>query len=190
MYCQLGFLAFERREYFAGLEGTHKFDFVEQPHVEGKPGLQAVGDALDVYTLDMVFHHYWCDPAASVEKMREVAARKQAQSLTFGDGTYLGKFVVTEIGKTWQHTRPDGQVLYMVVRVQLKEHVDPEPLVTSRKRAVAAAPAVKAPAKPTAKGKPTTAPKPGAKAKKGTPPFTSKPTMFPGEVPVSEVVRS
>lgn len=195
MYCQLGYLAFERREYVEGLEATHKFDFVEQPHVEGKPGLQAVGDGLDTYQLDMVFHHLWCDPAASIDKLREVAARKQAQALTFGDGTYLGKFVVTEVTQTWRHTRPDGALLYAVLRVQLKEFVDPEPLVTSRKRAVTDAPAVKIPAKPTAStsgtaSKPTTAPKPVAKPKTGTPPFTLPYTSLPHEVPAADIVRN
>lgn len=186
MYCQLGHIAFERREYVEGLEGTHKFDFAEQAHVEGKPGLQAMGDGLDSYSLDMAFHHLWCDPAASIAKLLEVATRKEAQSLVFGDGSYLGRFVVTELVRTWRHTSPDGALLYAVVRIQLKEYVDPAPLVTSRKRAVAAAPAVKAPAT----GKKPTAPKPGVKAKTGTPPYSTRlPGMLPSDVPASEIVR-
>lgn len=185
MYCQLGQLIFERREYLAGLEGVHKFDFAEQAHVEGKPGLQAIGSALDTYSLDLVFHHGWCDPAASITKLLEVAGRKEAQSLVFGDGTYLGKFVVLELQKTWQHTRPDATLLYAVVRVQLKEFVDLDPVVSYRKRAAAAAPAVKV----HSTAHRTTVAKPGVKAKTGTPAYTVLTSMLPGDVPASEIVR-
>lgn len=204
MYCQLGHIAFQRQEYFAGLEGSKKFEYAEHAHVEGKPGLQAVGDALDTYTLEMVFHHFWCDPAASETKVAEAAARKEAQTLVFGDGTFVGKFVVTELTRTVVHQAPDGRLLMLTLRVALKEFYDHQPLETSRKRAVAVAPAVKVPvkpkpapakravaaARPVAVAKPKTTAKPGVKVKTGVPAFTQpwKGELF-SNIPASEIAR-
>lgn len=186
MFCQLGYVAFERREYLEAMESTHKYEFAQHAHVEGKPGLQAIGDALDVFVLDMVFHHTWCDPAASIDKLKEVAGRKEAQALIWGDGTYYGRFVVTELVRTFKHESPAGELLFAVLRINLLEHVDPEPLVTKKKAAVAKAPGVKAPARP---GK-APAPKPGVKAKSGTPPFVRPTSTRYNEVPTAEIARS
>lgn len=208
MYCQFGDIAFQRREYFAALEQTLRWDFAEHAHAAGRPGLEAVGRGLDTIALDMAFHHMWCEPAVAIDKLIEQADRASAQGLVFGDGTYLGQWVVTELTKTWQHTDPDGQVLYAVVRAQLKQFIDHEPLETSRKRAVAAAPAVKVPPTPkpaavkrsaapraaaatSAAAKPATVAKPGVQVKTGVPSFQrQQPGELFSNVPIGEVTRA
>ncbi len=140
-YCQLGYLKFQLTTYFTGHEYTKNFGFSERQRIQGKSRMQAIGDALDTRTLDMRFHWLWCDPRASVTKLEEVAARKEAQSLTFGDGTYEGRFVVTAIVGTHQHENTDGQVLWIDARITLKEWVDDDPAVTAKRQKIAQAPA-------------------------------------------------
>ena len=178
MFAQLGYIRFERTTYFQGHETTWGFGFAEHGRVQGKPKLQDVGDELTTKVLDMGFHRDWCDPNATMAKLVEVAARKQAMALSFGDGTYHGKFVVTQIVETWENNAPDGSIISAVMRVQLKEWVDDEPLVTAKRKKQAEAPAVKKPSG-----------KPPASAKKGTPAFTVQTTTNKDGFSVDKIVR-
>jgi phage protein U len=179
MYAQLGNIRFVRPNYFMGVEGTKGFGFAEHPHVQGKPSLQAVGDPLDTKTLDMRFERSWCDPRAVYEKFVAEAAKKQAMALTWGDGTYEGKFVVRELAETVRKTGTDGTLHFLDVRVTLTEYVDEEPIASAKREQIANAPA----RKPT--GKPT---KP-AGAKKGKPGFTVAKATNKDGVSFSKIVR-
>lgn len=178
MFAQLGHIRFELTFYFGGIESVHRYDFSQHARMQGKPRLQAMGDALDVVTLEIRLHSRWCSPGEVEAKLREIAGRKEAQALIFGDGTYKGKFVVGEITVTAQHAAPDGTMLWLDLQLQLTEWVDDEPLVTARKKQQAKAPAAK---KPSAKAP--------AKAKKGTPPFTIQTETNKDGFSVNKIVR-
>lgn len=177
MFAQLGYIRFVRPHYVVGIEGTIGFGFAEHPHVEGKPSLQAVGDPLDGRVLDMRFDRSWCDPQAVFDKLMEEAAKKEAMALTFGDGTYEGLFVVTEVTKTFRKTGPDGTLLRLDARLTLKEYVEQDPIATAKRKKVAAAPARK-----------RSGVKP-ANAKKGTPTYTVVKSTNKDGYTVEKIVR-
>lgn len=178
MFCQLGHIRFERSTYFTGMETTKGYGFAEHARVASKPTLQGVGDPLDALTLDMRLHASWCDPAAVAEQVVSAAERKEAMALTMGDGTYRGRFVVTEIVATNHHHTPDGAVLWMDLRLSLKEWVDDEPLATAKRQRIAQSPARKSASNPTV-----------AKAQKGTPAFTLAQTTSKDGFSVNKIVR-
>lgn len=177
-FCQLGNIKFQRPHYVTGHEYTKSFGFSERTRLEGKSRLQSTGDALDVRTLDMVFHWLWCDPRASLGLLESEAAKKQAMALTFGEGTFEGRFVVTEIVGTHQHAGPDGQVRWITARVSLKEWVDDDPIVTAQRQKIAQAPARR---------------RNGVvlshKVQHGTPSYTLQTASNPDSVSVSTIVR-
>lgn len=178
MFCQLGYIRFERTSYFTGMEAGKSFGFAEHARVEGKPRLQAIGDSLDTLTLDMRLHVLWCDPVAMAEELVKVSARKEAMALTLGDGNYLGRFVVTEINASHQHLSPEGRVLWMDFRLSLKEWVDDDPLASAKRQRVAEAPARK-----------TGANQPLSKTQKGTPAFSSAKETSKEDYRVDQIVR-
>lgn len=141
MYAQLGGLRFERTQYFTGTERTQGFSYAEHAMLAGKPHLEATGGALEEFSIDMRFHVLWCNPAAVKAKLDEVAARQQALALVYGDGTYRGKFVITQIGETKLHDDPQGRPYCLDVKVSLREFIDVAPLETARTQQKAAAPA-------------------------------------------------
>lgn len=178
MFCQLGYIRFERTEYFSGIEGEQGYGFAEHARIAGKPKLQGVGDDLATRTLDMRLDRAWCDPQTTLDKLKEVSGRKEAMALTFGDGTYAGRFVVTRIVETDGQRAHDGTLQMVDLRLSLKEWVDDEPLVTVQRQKQAQAPARK-----------VAGAKAPASVKKGTPPFTKPTTTSKAEVSVKNIVR-
>jgi phage protein U len=182
MYAQLGDLKWERTSYFTGTEETHRWEYAQHDVIGGKPHLQATGDGLDEFSMEMRFHVSWCDPKAVLAKLVEVCARKQAQALVYGDGTYRGKFVVTDIVATRLQDGPDGTPMCLDVKLNLKEFVDQAPLTTARAKQQAQAPAR---VKPGGKPKPQTHKTSGG----GKPSFTTQTTTNPDGFSVRKIVR-
>ena len=59
MFAVLGDIEFELITYWDGFEATFGVDYAEHARIEGKPGLQFIGDRLDEIQISLVFHQHW-----------------------------------------------------------------------------------------------------------------------------------
>lgn len=60
MFAVLGDIEFELITYWDGFEATFGVDYAEHARIEGKPGLQFVGDRLDEIQISLVLHQHYC----------------------------------------------------------------------------------------------------------------------------------
>ena len=85
MFAVLGDIEFELITYWDGFEVTFGVDYAEHPRIEGKPGLQFVGDKLDEIQISLVFHQHYCVPDVELARLRTAMKAHQALALVFGN---------------------------------------------------------------------------------------------------------
>lgn len=122
MYAVLGETEFEVVAYWDGFENTMGVDYASHARIEGKPGVQFIGDKLDKITLQFSFHSQYCQPTAEMNRLREAMTAHQAMALVFGNGDYRGWFVITDLTATHQHTDPYGNVIAQSGSLSLQEY--------------------------------------------------------------------
>ena len=86
-------------------------DYATHARIEGKPGVQFIGDKLDMLALEFSLHSQFCQPTTELNRLREAMLAHKAMALVFGNGDYRGWFVITELTATHQHTDPWGNVI-------------------------------------------------------------------------------
>lgn len=126
MWASLGDIRWEYPDSWSSVGHQRRFDYAEHAVIEGKPKLQHVGTGLAELRVELSFDAGRCNPASELERLEAVAAAHQAVPLVFGDGRYLGRFVITDIDQRWEHTDPKGRLLEVGLRVTLKEWADDE----------------------------------------------------------------
>ncbi|MFT8211446.1 MAG: phage tail protein [Symbiopectobacterium sp.] len=125
MFAVLGDIEFELITYWDGFEATFGVDYAEHARIEGKPGLQFVGDKLDEIQISLVFHQHYCVPDVELARLR--TAMKAHQALVFGNGDYRGWFVITDVTATSEQTDSTGNVLAVNATASLREYIgDPK----------------------------------------------------------------
>lgn len=144
----LGDLLFERLNYLTATELGSSWNFAEHAHLGAKPGLEFTGPGLDTRTLELAFHRSFCQPEASVAKLREAADAAKAQVLLDAKGAVLGHFVVTEWTESTRAVDPEGNAILIQLRLTLKEYVEPQPLEAQRRRQAEAATSTTRPGQP------------------------------------------
>ena len=100
MFAVLGDIEFELITYWDGFEATFGVDYAEHARIEGKPGLQFIGDKLDEIQISLVFHQHYCVPDVELARLRTAMKAHQALALVFGNGDYRGWFVITDVTAT------------------------------------------------------------------------------------------
>lgn len=127
MFAVLGDIEFELITYWDGFEATFGTDYAEHPRIEGKPGLQFIGDQLDEIQISLVFHQHYCVPDAELARLKKAQKAHQALALVFGNGDYRGWFVITSVTATSEQTDSTGSVLALNASVTLREYIgDPK----------------------------------------------------------------
>ncbi|WP_213759070.1 phage tail protein [Enterobacter hormaechei] len=127
MFAVLGDIEFELITYWDGFEATFGVDYAEHPRIEGKPGLQFVGDKLDEIQISLVFHQHYCVPDVELARLRTAMKAHQALALVFGNGDYRGWFVITDVTATSEQTDSTGNVLAVNATASLREYIgDPK----------------------------------------------------------------
>lgn len=131
MFAILGDIEFELITYWEGFESQFGVDYAEHARIEGKPGLQFVGEKLDDIQLSLVFHQHYCVPDVELARLKSAMSAHQALALVFGNGDYRGWFVITDIRATSEQTDSTGNVLALNATVSLREYVgDPKKPLT------------------------------------------------------------
>ncbi|EBY8445878.1 TPA: phage tail protein [Salmonella enterica] len=127
MYAVLGEIEFDVVAYWDEFESTMGVDYTSHARIEGKPGVQFIGDKLDKITLKFNFHSQYCQPTTELNRLREAMTAHQAMALVFGNGDYRGWFVITDLTATHQHTDPYGNVIAQGGSLSLQEYTgDPK----------------------------------------------------------------
>lgn len=127
MYAVLGEIEFDVVAYWNEFESTMGVDYTSHARIEGKPGVQFIGDKLDKITLKFNFHSQYCQPTTELNRLREAMTAHQAMALVFGNGDYRGWFVITDLTATHQHTDPYGNVIAQGGSLSLQEYTgDPK----------------------------------------------------------------
>lgn len=127
MFAVLGDIEFELITYWDGFESTFGVDYAEHSRIEGKPGLQFVGEQLDEFRISLVFHSLYCTPDNELSRLRRAMRAHQALALVFGNGDYRGWFVITAVTASSQQTDSSGNVMAMTAEVMLREYIgDPK----------------------------------------------------------------
>lgn len=127
MFAVLGDIEFELITYWDGFEATFGVDYAEHARIEGKPGLQFVGEKLDEIQISLVFHQHYCVPDVELARLKKAMKAHQALALVFGNGDYRGWFVITDVTATSEQTDTTGNVLALNATVSLREYIgDPK----------------------------------------------------------------
>ncbi|HGD3424776.1 TPA: phage tail protein [Enterobacter hormaechei] len=127
MYAVLGEIEFEVVAYWDAFETTMGVDYASHARIEGKPGVQFIGDKLDKITLQFTFHSQYCQPSTEYNRLRTAMTTYQAMALVFGNGDYRGWFVITDLSASLQHTDSSGNVIAQSGSLSLQEYTgDPK----------------------------------------------------------------
>lgn len=127
MYAVFGEIEFDVVTYWDGFKSTMGVDYASHARIEGKPGVQFIGDKLDTLSLEFTFHSQYCQPVTELNRLRDAMQAHQAMALVFGNGDYRGWFVITELTATHQHTDSWGNVIAQSGTLSLQEYTgDPK----------------------------------------------------------------
>lgn len=102
--------------------------------IGGKLRLQRVGDKLDEFRLELVFHGLYCDPEVELVKLRQAMQLGEARQFVLGNGAYKGWFVITDLTATSRQTDKVGALVALDAAVTLREYVEPKTLKPARRR--------------------------------------------------------
>jgi phage protein U len=138
MYATLGSIAFDLPTYFDGLHQARNAEFAEHKVIEGKPKLQFVGDQLGEIDIEIVLHAFYCTPQAELQKLRDALAAHLAMDFSFGNGEYLGKYVLTNVTEDAKDTDSEGRLVSLHVHLTLKEYNGDDAQTQPQGQAVAA----------------------------------------------------
>lgn len=123
MYALLGNIQFDLITYFDGFECTFAAEYAEHAMIAGKPRLQYVGQATDEISINLAFHHLFCDPETELAKLKAALADHQAMALVLGNGDYKGWFVLTSVQATARQTDATGALTALEATISLREYV-------------------------------------------------------------------
>lgn len=121
MFAQLGDIIFETLTAPETLNFSEAPSFAEMATISGKPRLQRTGDQLQQGNLDVRLFNSLTSPEAAFAAMQAAMNAGLGLPLVFGNGRFIGTFVIASLDQDVLQTSPDGTVIEMVVRMQLKE---------------------------------------------------------------------
>lgn len=121
MFAILGSISFDLIPGLEGLETRIGANYAEHSLFGAKPRLQFTGKKLDEIRMDMLFHFSFCDPGAEWRNLQSSLKNHEVLPLVFGNGDYVGKFILTDLTVTMKQNAPDGTLRVLGVQASLKE---------------------------------------------------------------------
>ena len=122
MFAQLGDIQFDLITYFDGINDTITYNYAEHERINNKTLLQFLGENLQEFTIKLNLHSSFCVPEEEILKIRTEAKLGKPLKFIKGNGEYVGAFVISQIQKTTEQTRPEGDLIAIQVELQLKEY--------------------------------------------------------------------
>jgi len=190
MFAVLGTVPFEIVGSPEAFSDSRSYDYAEQRVVQARPRLQWLADDLMTIRLEMLLHHSFTNPSASLLILQQAAETHAAMPLIFGNGDFRGYFVITTIDTISRQLSGVGDILAINVRLSLRESP------VDFNAAAAAIPSF-IPIALTATTSSSTPPTPVA-VRSGisallainSPSAPSSPVLLPQDIPTSLIVRS
>lgn len=128
MFCKLGDIIFELLKSPSSFDREKSYNYPEHETIESKTKLQYTGEGLERISLYIKFHYSFCSPEEEMEKLETAAEDHSPLSLVFGSGVYRGKYVIESFSQSFTDSFPDGEVLCMEVKLELKEWAEDDPI--------------------------------------------------------------
>jgi phage protein U len=122
MFAVLGSIQFTTVGSPQSLEGKFAFKYAKHEVVEAKPRLQAIAPELDEHTFSLILHASLGNPEARLLQLKTAMNAHLAMPLVLGNGTHLGKFVITEISTTGRKYTAVGDIVSIEVKATLEEY--------------------------------------------------------------------
>ena len=142
MFAKLGEIQFDILPYISDMDESSTSNYAEHAVIEGKPKLQYMGENLDEINFSVKFNLAYCIPSQEIKKLKDAKAKHEAMPLIYGNGEYVGKFVIEEIRKTAVQNDNFGNIIAIDANIRLREHYEPETLNASTKKKTAPKPPV------------------------------------------------
>lgn len=133
----LGVIRFEALRGFTAFSSSVQANYVQHALIDNRPRLQRIGTNLERLDVEIMLHSRFCVPEQELAKLYNSMEEAQAEPLTRGDGTYLGKFVVESIEVGVNQTDGLGNYIWVEARATLLESLNPLDEPTSRANAFA-----------------------------------------------------
>ncbi|MGA2408844.1 MAG: phage tail protein [Candidatus Binataceae bacterium] len=121
MFATFGEITFELLSSPQSFESTYRWTYAEQRVVEARPRLQWLSEDLRTIAIDLRFHALFTNPADQLETLIGAARDHNARALVFGNGDHQGYFVIAALRVTSTQMTAVGDVIAMIVRLDLKE---------------------------------------------------------------------
>jgi phage protein U len=190
VFALLGEIPFEVVGSPESLSDSRGYDYAEHRVVQDRPVLQWLADDLETIQLEMLLHQSFTNPTVNLLLLLQAAETHAALPLVFGNGYFRGYFVIAKIDTLSRQLSGSGDLFAITVRLSLRESpVSFNPMAPAIPSFVpigivaAAATSASAATTPTATGvSAILGPVPPAAA--------IKPSIRPGDVSVSAIVRS
>lgn len=131
MYAQLGDVIFSGVVAFNELTRAKKSRVAEIPLLDGTSRLQKTGDELVNISFSITLDRSFSDPDEMVSMLDRYRDDGSILDLSDGTGILIGQFVLISTNEAWRQLRPDGTLQTIVISVELKQYVDPNPVATS-----------------------------------------------------------
>lgn len=121
MIAKLGTIEFTALTGFTELSNRRAAIWSEQQLVNGKAVLQKTGEKNLEITTKFFFEASFCNPQQQLDSLVGLLTSGLAAPLSFGNGRYIGDFVVSDITDTPSRLFKDGTLWAVSVDVTLKE---------------------------------------------------------------------
>lgn len=139
MFGTFGNITFELLKAPQSFSHKKETEFAEHARINNKPMLQKTGEKLDEITIQVQFHVSFCDPTAEAATIEAARKSATAEALVFGNGEFVGTFVISAITKTLNEAFADGSPLCSTLDLTLREVVSSSPLLDMAQAAVGSA---------------------------------------------------
>ena len=123
MFAQLGDVKFELLNSFTDLEETHEAQFAKHEVLQGRPRLQAMGNALTELKFGIRLHWRLGDVDEAYKGLLSAKEAQQAVSLVYGSGRFAGWFVIGSLRARTRMMDKHGRTAAREVDVELTEFV-------------------------------------------------------------------
>lgn len=108
-----------------GINNYSKSDnttYAQHDILGGKPVLQPTANELEEITIEISLHAEFCNVAQTIASLKSSKDAFEVLPLLFGDGRYVGDYVIETIEENYDETFDDGTPIRATVNLSLKEY--------------------------------------------------------------------
>ena len=145
MFAQLGGHLFQGLKTPASWEETHEARFGKIPLINGKDVIQHTGDELVEIDLSIQYSIDFCEPATEIEALKQSMQDAEALPFITGEGSIVGKFVITSMDVSNETLSPAGRLEIATVDLKLLEAANAESTKTEGSALASANPVAQKP---------------------------------------------